>query len=69
MAIKLRYNIGTQQKNSNAKWENARPKYTPRPCGLKDHEDWGINAAVLDASLKTADATGTQVAIHSDSIN
>jgi urease alpha subunit len=26
-------------------------------CGLKDHEDWGTTAAVLDASLKAADAT------------
>ncbi len=38
-------------------------------CGLKDHEDWGATAAVLDASLKAADATDTQVAIHTDSIN
>jgi urease subunit alpha len=38
-------------------------------CGLKDHEDWGTTAAVLAASLKTADATDIQVAIHTDSIN
>jgi urease subunit alpha len=38
-------------------------------CGLKDHEDWGTTAAVLDASLRCADATDTQVAIHTDSIN
>jgi urease subunit alpha len=38
-------------------------------CGLKDHEDWGTTATVLDASLKAADATDTQVAIHTDSIN
>ena len=38
-------------------------------CGLKDHEDWGTTAAVLDASLKAADATDVQVAIHTDSIN
>ena len=38
-------------------------------CGLKDHEDWGTTAAVLDASLKAADMTDTQVAIHTDSIN
>ena len=23
-------------------------------CGLKDHEDWGTTAAVIDASLKAA---------------
>jgi len=38
-------------------------------CGLKDHEDWGTTAAVLDASLKAVDATDTQLAIHTDSIN
>src|SRR6188472_3680167 len=38
-------------------------------CGLKDHEDWGTTAAVLDASLRAADATDVQVAIHTDSIN
>jgi urease subunit alpha len=38
-------------------------------CGLKDHEDWGTTASVLDASLKACDATDTQLAIHTDSIN
>jgi urease subunit alpha len=38
-------------------------------CGLKDHEDWGTTAAVLDASLQAVDKTDTQLAIHTDSIN
>jgi urease subunit alpha len=38
-------------------------------CGLKDHEDWGTTATVLDASLRAADLTDVQVAIHTDSIN
>jgi urease subunit alpha len=38
-------------------------------CGLKDHEDWGTTATVLDASLRACDATDTQLAIHTDSIN
>lgn len=38
-------------------------------CGLKDHEDWGTTAAVLDASLRACDLTDTQLAIHTDSIN
>ena len=38
-------------------------------CGLKDHEDWGTTNSVLDASLKAVDATDTQLAIHTDSIN
>ncbi len=38
-------------------------------CGLKNHEDWGTTPAVLDASLRAADLTDVQVAIHTDSIN
>jgi urease subunit alpha len=38
-------------------------------CGLKDHEDWGTTNSVLDASLRAVDATDTQLAIHTDSIN
>lgn len=38
-------------------------------CGLKDHEDWGITTSVLDTSLRACDATDTQLAIHTDSIN
>jgi urease subunit alpha len=38
-------------------------------CGLKDHEDWGTTAAVLDASLRASDEYDTQLAIHTDSIN
>ena len=36
--------------------------------GLKDHEDQDYTA-VLDASLRACDATDTQLAIHTDSIN
>ncbi len=38
-------------------------------CGLKDHEDWGTTPAIIDASLRAADLTDTQVSIHTDSIN
>src|ERR687889_2365196 len=38
-------------------------------CGLKLHEDWGTTATVLDAALRAADLTDTQLAIHTDSIN
>ncbi len=38
-------------------------------CGLKLHEDWGTTAAVIDASLKVADAFDIQVAIHTDTLN
>ncbi|TDH24187.1 urease subunit alpha [Segetibacter sp. 3557_3] len=37
--------------------------------GLKIHEDWGATPAVIDASLKVADALDVQVAIHTDTLN
>ncbi len=38
-------------------------------CGLKLHEDWGTTPATIDAALRVADATDTQVAIHTDTLN
>ncbi len=38
-------------------------------CGLKLHEDWGSTPTAIDACLRAADATDTQVAIHTDTIN
>jgi urease subunit alpha len=38
-------------------------------CGLKLHEDWGSTPAAIDAVLRVADKTDTQVAIHSDTLN
>lgn len=38
-------------------------------CGLKLHEDWGSTPATIDAALRVADKTDTQVAIHTDSLN
>ncbi|GID27135.1 urease subunit alpha [Paractinoplanes brasiliensis] len=37
--------------------------------GFKLHEDWGTTPAVIDACLKVADASGVQVAIHTDTLN
>lgn len=38
-------------------------------CGLKLHEDWGTTPATIDAALRVADRTDTQVAIHTDTLN
>src|SRR4029077_21058441 len=38
-------------------------------CGLKLHEDWGSPPATIDAALRVADKTDTQVAIHTDTLN
>ncbi|MQY26281.1 urease subunit alpha [Nocardia aurantia] len=37
--------------------------------GFKLHEDWGSTPAAIDASLTVADASGVQVALHSDTLN
>ncbi|UDM49492.1 urease subunit alpha [Cupriavidus sp. MP-37] len=37
--------------------------------GLKLHEDWGTTPAAIDTCLLVADATDTQVAIHTDTLN
>ena len=37
--------------------------------GLKLHEDWGSTPAAIDNCLTVADATDTQVAIHTDTLN
>lgn len=37
--------------------------------GLKLHEDWGTTPAAIDCCLGVADATDTQVAIHTDTLN
>jgi len=38
-------------------------------CGLKLHEDWGSTPTTIDAALRVADKTDTQVAIHTDTLN
>ena len=37
--------------------------------GMKLHEDWGTTPAAISNCLDVADATDTQVAIHSDTLN
>ncbi|MFN5405155.1 MAG: urease subunit alpha [Burkholderiales bacterium] len=37
--------------------------------GLKLHEDWGTTPAAIDNCLNVAEATDTQVAIHTDTLN
>ncbi|MDP8970442.1 MAG: urease subunit alpha [Actinomycetota bacterium] len=38
-------------------------------AGFKLHEDWGTTPAAIDACLEVAEATGVQVAIHTDTLN
>jgi urease subunit alpha len=51
--------------SEEALWEQLRGG----AAGFKVHEDWGATPAVVDASLRVADQSGVQVAIHSDTLN
>jgi urease subunit alpha len=51
--------------SSEAMWEQLRAG----AGGFKLHEDWGTTPAAIDACLKVADASGVQVAIHTDTLN
>jgi len=46
-------------------WEQLRAGAS----GFKLHEDWGSTPAVIDTCLRVADASGVQVAIHTDTLN
>jgi urease subunit alpha len=46
-------------------WEQLRGGVS----GFKLHEDWGSTPAAIDACLRVADASGVQVALHSDTLN
>jgi urease subunit alpha len=51
--------------SEEALWEQVRAG----AAGFKLHEDWGTTPAVIDAALRVADASGVQVALHSDTLN
>jgi urease subunit alpha len=51
--------------SADSMWEQLRGGAS----GFKLHEDWGSTPAAIDACLKVADASGVQVALHSDTLN
>jgi urease subunit alpha len=51
--------------SAESMWEQLRGGAS----GFKLHEDWGSTPAAIDACLKVADASGVQVALHSDTLN
>ena len=65
----LPVNIGLLGKG-NASGEAAlREQIAAGAIGLKLHEDWGTTPVAIDTALRVADATDTQVAIHTDTLN
>lgn len=51
--------------SEEALWEQLRAG----GAGFKLHEDWGTTPAAIDTCLRVADASGVQVAIHTDTLN
>jgi urease subunit alpha len=62
-------NLGYLCKGNSSAVEPLFEQIEAGAIGLKLHEDWGSTPAVIDAALTVADATDTQVAIHTDTLN
>ncbi len=62
-------NLGFLGKGNAGRPEGLRQQVEAGAIGLKLHEDWGTTPAAIDCCLAVADATDTQVSIHSDTLN
>ena len=62
-------NIGIFGKGNSSRPEALHEQVRAGACALKDHEDWGTTPAVIDTSLRVADAEDVQLAIHTDTLN
>lgn len=62
-------NIGILGKGHASELPPLREQIESGAAGLKIHEDWGATPASIDNSLKIADETDIQVAIHTDTLN
>ncbi|HJS81291.1 MAG TPA: urease subunit alpha [Nitrososphaera sp.] len=65
----LPLNFGLLGKGNDALEPGLIEQIAAGACGLKLHEDWGTTPATIDAALRVADKTDTQVAIHTDTLN
>jgi len=62
-------NFGLLGKGNDSLEPSLLEQINEGACGLKLHEDWGSTPATIDAALKVADKTDTQIAIHTDTLN
>jgi urease subunit alpha len=62
-------NLGFLGKGNASRPEALRQQIGAGAIGLKLHEDWGTTPSAIDCCLGVADATDTQVSIHSDTLN
>ncbi|MET1072989.1 MAG: urease subunit alpha [Umezawaea sp.] len=56
-------------KGNTTSEEGLREQLVGGAGGFKLHEVWGTTPAVIDTSLRIADESGVQVAIHTDTLN
>lgn len=68
-AEELPMNFGFLGKGNDSLEPSLLEQIAAGACGLKLHEDWGTTPATIDAALRVADRTDTQVAIHTDTLN
>jgi urease subunit alpha len=62
-------NMGFLGKGNASRPEALSQQIAAGAIGMKLHEDWGTTPAAIDNCLNVAEATDTQVAIHSDTLN
>jgi len=62
-------NLAFLGKGNASQPEALRQQIEGGAVGLKLHEDWGTTPAAIDCCLGVAEATDTQVSIHSDTLN
>lgn len=62
-------NIGLLGKGNTVSAEAMHSQLRGGALGFKIHEDWGATPAAIDACLTVCEATGAQLAIHTDTLN
>ena len=62
-------NLGFLGKGNASRPEALQQQVEAGVIGMKLHEDWGTTPSAIDCCLSVAEATDTQVSIHSDTLN
>lgn len=62
-------NLGLLGKGNTVSTEAMYSQLRGGALGFKIHEDWGSTPAAIDACLNVCEATGAQLAIHTDTLN
>ena len=62
-------NLGFLGKGNSARPDALSQQIAAGAIGLKLHEDWGSTPAAISNCLDIAEATDTQVSLHSDTLN